>query len=196
MVLLLSVLIHNANLIPVFIHIFCCSSRASSSIVFYPAESWNIDLVPGSISCLRLFRICYRFGRFFYRFMIHRNRRGILLCTIRFLCWICQDLLAWRFWFGWFRLDTLRCLISLWRPPGRTSLPDGFEPNCIPMAAIRPIPMSTPPKIARFFFIFSVSFIILLLLYPVLLCTTYYTILSKSRSFPRTPLYIQPVPSM
>ena len=85
-------------------------------MIFYPAESWNIDLVPGSISCLRLFRICYRFGRFFYRFMIHRNRRGILLCTIRFLCWICQDLLAWRFWFGWFRLDTLRCLISLWRP--------------------------------------------------------------------------------
>ena len=48
-----------------------------AEMIFYPAESWNIDLVPGSISCLRLFRICYRFGRFFYRFMIHGNRRCV-----------------------------------------------------------------------------------------------------------------------
>ena len=42
--------------------------------------------------------------------------------------------------------------VSVSPVPGRTSSPDGFGPNCIPMAAIRPIPMSTPPKIARFFF--------------------------------------------
>ena len=76
--------------------------------------------------------------------------------------------------------------VSVSPVPGRTSSPDGFGPNCIPMAAIRPIPMSTPPKIARFFFIFSVSFMILLLLYPVF-CFVMHNILYN-------PLKVQVIP--